>query len=355
MRRFVTLLALFHLFSPTLSAQNLTGVWRGYFYDNTRPAERYRYEIQLAEGKTNELNGVSYSYKSTEFYGKSGLQGIHMKNNSVIFKEKNLLEVKISKGNYVCLMTCYLDIRNVSGQEVLEGSYISTKMKELSDCGSGYVYLERVPEPIFKKEEFLVRKDSLKKHSPAPPTVKQPVKPYAKGSPQVAKPSGVKRNAPNQAAGRQENVEPEIRIAPLKQGDPQWSDPPKTIYPVPRVVKERENPLIKTIVTYSPDIKVELFDNGQIDHDTVTVYHNNEPIITKAMLTYKAITIQIHADEDETMHEFIVEANNLGEVPPNTALVRITTGGKRYEFSAVTDMKKNARIVVQYVPKKKDN
>ncbi|MDB5229447.1 MAG: hypothetical protein JWN76_252 [Chitinophagaceae bacterium] len=382
MRRPVTLLALSVLFLSPLCAQKLTGVWRGYFYDKTKPSERYRYEIQMSEGKSSELSGVTYSYKSTDFYGKSGLQGIHMKNNSIIFKEKDLLEVKISKGSYVCLMTCYLDLKTSGSQEILEGTYLSVKMKELSDCGSGYVYLEKVPEPIFKKEDFLIKKDSAKKESVPHPVgktnsgiTKKPGTGVAKNNPAkkplsatgktnppltkkpaigIAKKTSPKKPLPPAGKTKKDNEpkDPDLVIVPLKPGDPQWSESPKTIYPVPRLVKERDNPLIKTIVTYSPDIKLELYDNGQIDNDTITVYHNNETVVNRKKLSYKALTVQIHADEDEIMHEFIVVANNLGDVPPNTALVVITTGGKRYEFPVLSDEKKNAKIVVQYVPKK---
>ena len=47
------------------------------------------------------------------------------------------------------------------------------------------------------------------------------------------------------------------------------------------MIKSRSNPLIKTITTNSNDIHVELYDNGDIDGDTITVYDNNEVIAWK--------------------------------------------------------------------------
>jgi len=119
---------------------------------------------------------------------------------------------------------------------------------------------------------------------------------------------------------------------------PQLTEPsnknliPKPLNPLPEVIKDRANPLIKTIATNSPDIQIQLFDNGEIDGDTITVYHNNEVIAYKKRLSDKPITIHIQADAENTLHEFVMVANNLGTIPPNTALMVITTGGKRYEL-----------------------
>jgi hypothetical protein len=41
-------------------------------------------------------------------------------------------------------------------------------------------------------------------------------------------------------------------------------------------------------------------------------------------------------------------ANNLGSIPPNTALMVVTTGDKHYELFISSDEKKNARIVIEY-------
>ena len=36
----------------------------------------YKYEIQIDQQANNGVKGVTYSYKSTVFYGKAELQGI---------------------------------------------------------------------------------------------------------------------------------------------------------------------------------------------------------------------------------------------------------------------------------------
>jgi hypothetical protein len=44
----------------------------------------------------------------------------------------------------------------------------------------------------------------------------------------------------------------------------------------------------------------------------------------------------------------VLVANNLGSIPPNTALVVITDGNERHEVRASFDLSVNARIVIQY-------
>lgn len=119
---------------------------------------------------------------------------------------------------------------------------------------------------------------------------------------------------------------------------------------MPDVIKTRSNPLLKTITTNSPDIKIELYDNGYIDGDTITVYDNNKVIAWKQGLTKKPITLNIKADPENPVHEFVMVADNLGTIPPNTALMIITTGGKRYQLFVSSDTEKNAKVVVEYEP-----
>jgi hypothetical protein len=43
-------------------------------------------------------------------------------------------------------------------------------------------------------------------------------------------------------------------------------------------------------------------------------------------------------------------ADNLGAIPPNTALMIITAGDKRYQLFISSDEQKNAKVVVRYEP-----
>ncbi|WP_165352408.1 hypothetical protein [Flavobacterium anhuiense] len=47
-------------------------------------------------------------------------------------------------------------------------------------------------------------------------------------------------------------------------------------------------------------------------------------------------------------HEVILVAENLGDIPPNTALMKIKAGDKKYEIKITSDEQKNAVINFKY-------
>jgi hypothetical protein len=116
---------------------------------------------------------------------------------------------------------------------------------------------------------------------------------------------------------------------------------------IPDLVLTRENPLIKQIETQPGEIIIDLYDNGQIDGDTVTIYHNNELIVSKAALSHQPVSFHIKVDSLHPHHELIMVANNLGSIPPNTSLMIITANNKRYEVFISSSEQKNAKIVIE--------
>lgn len=339
------------LAAPVVAQKNITGVWRGYFYSGAGfYKQRYKYEIQIQQLSNKSLKGVTYSYRTTVFYGKATLQGIFTpKTKSIVIKENKLVEVKIGDQSEPCLMTCYLDYAKAGKLETLQGSFMSINLNSKGDCGSGTVYLEKVPESDFHKEDFLVKKSTPKPNLPSA-KLKSTLTNTGKSIPktnELAKNQNQKKIQPSTIQPSIPKKEGIIAIIPSPDKKIEITDPKKIIQ-IPKGIRERENSLVKTLLTNSPEIKIELYDNGQIDNDTVTIYHNNQVIAYKKKLSHQPITINLHASAEEDIHEFIMVADNLGEIPPNTALMIITTGGKRYEVALVSTEQKNAKVVVKY-------
>ena len=148
------------------SKNNITGIWRGYFIQkdyNPRTGkfeeDRYKYEVQINNLSNNSLEGVTYSYHTTTFYGKAALQGIFTtETKNIVIKETKMLELKIAGFSEPCLMTCYLDYAKAGKVEILKGEYSSQNMQSKAACGNGTVYLEKVPDTEFEKEDFLLKK-----------------------------------------------------------------------------------------------------------------------------------------------------------------------------------------------------
>ncbi len=112
-------------------------------------------------------------------------------------------------------------------------------------------------------------------------------------------------------------------------------------------LKTRENFLVQKIVTPEDELLIELYDNGEIDGDTVSIYHNNELVVAHAGLSEKPIKLKIKVDKNNPRHEIIMVADNLGSIPPNTSLMVVTSKLKRYEVFISSSEQKNARVVIE--------
>ena len=119
----------------------------------------------------------------------------------------------------------------------------------------------------------------------------------------------------------------------------------KVFTSTPLVLKTRENTLVKRIETEASEIKIELYDNGEIDGDTISIYHNNNLVRSNMRLTQKPISFTISVDPSQPHHEIIMVAENLCSIPPNTSVMIITTASKRYEVLISSSEQKNAKVV----------
>jgi hypothetical protein len=122
-------------------------------------------------------------------------------------------------------------------------------------------------------------------------------------------------------------------------------EPPAIIIPPPLILTTRENALARKIETETGKIKINLYDNGEIDGDTVSIYHNNQIIKSHMRLSEKPVSFTIEVNAAQPHHELIMVAENLGSIPPNTSVMVITTPGNRYEVFISSSKQKNAKVV----------
>ena len=91
-------------------------------------------------------------------------------------------------------------------------------------------------------------------------------------------------------------------------------------------------------------VRIDLFDNGEIDGDSVSLYLNNELVVAHVKLTAEAKTLTIPIDKSLPVNKLVLFAENLGALPPNTALMQVTIHGKTYNLFLSTDYKRNASV-----------
>lgn len=107
----------------------------------------------------------------------------------------------------------------------------------------------------------------------------------------------------------------------------------------------RTSTVLKKIGINQADFKVDLYDDGDIDGDMVSVYYNGKLIVDNKKLTDKPLTLSLTTATDIKENELLIYAENEGSIPPNTALMIVTEGDNRTEVRVTADSKKNGVIV----------
>lgn len=389
MRSFIFLL-LSLLWTISLSAQELSGIWRGYFIPNNDQDGRvYNYEIEISESPSHQLSIVTYTNSSgnssTNFSAKALGNGFHSVNtNLVSIIETKFDGLSIASNLQACLMTNYLTYSNNRGRPSLEGTYISNNSKGTRDCGGGKIFLEKdmlaeknKPADIAKNKKIIIE-NSIKITSKiantnvntstsnatilAANTTKSKLKKDISNTPLTSKATSTAALPARQTADQPVTIKEDVKAGFVKELDlkEEKSKNDKTIVAeeepeetsnqqqLPWVLVGRENVLIKKLNTSSKNLSIDLYDNGTIDNDTINIYDNKSLLYNKQRLSYKAIHLDLKFSPEIKEHEIIIVAHNMGSIPPNTALLVLKDGDTRQEFYITTTNKVNAKFIFTY-------
>jgi hypothetical protein len=94
----------------------------------------------------------------------------------------------------------------------------------------------------------------------------------------------------------------------------------------------------------SDSIRLSFYDNGEIDGDSISVFVNNNLVLSHQGLAAKAFNLYLRLDSTREVNEISMFAENLGRIPPNTALMVLTDGKNRYEVFMSSSLTENATI-----------
>lgn len=111
--------------------------------------------------------------------------------------------------------------------------------------------------------------------------------------------------------------------------------------------KLRETELAKVFILDSAALKIDFYDNGVIDGDSVSVFFDNKAVISKRGLSLTPLTVNFTLIPSKE-YEMVISAESMGSISPNTALVLITSGTKRYEILISSNEEKNSSIKFIY-------
>ena len=307
-------LLIFFLLPLQVFAQDITGIWTGYLQINNT---KLPYELVIS-GKGDNLNGYSlivFTFNGVENIGLKTME-LKMKRGSISVEDGELIyDNYTTPGRRVKL---YGDLAWV-GKDLnmtLAGT-IATRSMDMRAA---------LKENTFKGIVFLQRKN---------PLTQTRLISKLNDMGLSDKLSFVKSDKRNE---EKIDIKKEEKITPSKEI--------KTSTKPPEIV-QRKKEIIRRISFSSDSVVISLYDNGEIDGDTVSIILNGKEILSKQGLTAKAITKTIYSVDLGDSSELIMYAENLGRIPPNSGLLVIQAGYERYQVRFSGDLQNSSAVILR--------
>lgn len=346
------------------SSPDMTGLWTGLMFNDTTELN-YRYEIAISE-KNGKLIGYSQTFfilDGKEYWGLKKIR-ITIEEDKVITQDLKLLDnnypIKPPKGVYVLNV---LNFQLTNEVMVLKGIFSTNRTREYAPA-TGYIHVEKKIEykesPLVKQlkvmgldndltflpvetpaaEVAVIKTEPLKEE---PVAIVKPAKKekYVKEKPVKEKPvrdKTVKVKTVKEKEVTETKEEVIVKTEPVK---------PSEIKPK-QAAADINGRVIETIqrVNYTSDsLVITLYDNGEVDGDTVSILMNGNVIMPMVGLSTKPVRKTIYTKDITDSIQIVMYAENLGSLPPNTGLLIVNDGKDRYEIRFSGDLKKNSAIV----------
>ncbi|GAC1380972.1 MAG: hypothetical protein NVSMB45_05070 [Ginsengibacter sp.] len=343
---YASLLLLF--FSSLCNAQKLNGQWKGGFLDassstNSLGSSNIDYVLELDINGT-VVSGYSYTYfseGSKPYYTICKVTGkLNKKAKEVMITEIERTKFNTPPDFRNCFQTHLLKYSKLNRDtEQLVGSWIPAP-NQLGDCGKGRTIL-------YRKIVRNIKKEVVKAAPPASKKMNLPVK----KQPQNNKPALVSKHIAKPTApmvatklSHKDSVKEKALTIPNKiyQEEPMMALGD---------FKPRMKSLIKTLDISQPVITVDFYDNGAVDGDSITVFFNGKIVVSHLGLTEKPASFTLNVDTNLPYNELVMYAENMGTIPPNTALMVVKDGTKQYEVNITSDTERSGTIRFRYKPK----
>ena len=356
--------------SSAAFSQNLSGQWTGSFATANDPfGGKTEYVMEL-DVKGDRVDGFSYTYfmiSGKRHYVICRLEGSYDKGSkSVIVTEIEKVKSNTPPDFKDLFQTHRLTYLRQSDREVLEGKWRPASEKEPPQ--NGVTSLERrslaklktsSPSPDITRRTPLGTAPAAPEKSVAlnktPPSKPQqtpagkPVTPQTQPSALAATP----RIQPPTAGTRERPADPTPSNPIARAETGKSPTPPAISSAAPTAsapdnnndrIEQRTKRYIEVIELDVPQFKVELYDNGQVDGDTVSLFFNNRLMVAQKRLSTTPISLDLVLDRNKPDNELVMYAENLGSIPPNTALMVVTARDKRYEVNITSTEDVNGAV-----------
>jgi hypothetical protein len=134
----------------------------------------------------------------------------------------------------------------------------------------------------------------------------------------------------------------EVVMTPELVTEKKLSAPPEVV-----IFEKRKIAVTNEIVVKSDSLRITFYDNGDVDGDTISVFYNKVPILQKQNLSVQGVNLYIKLDSASNIHDISMFAENLGRIPPNTALMIIHDGINRYEVFLTSTLESNGTVRIR--------
>jgi len=309
---FTSLFILFiaQLSSAQIAQSNIVGTWEGIFLTKELSLGQPKLVVEIFNFKEDSFfKGISHLYYKDNFYEHYKIVGMYDKKNElVVFKEVSTIAVDLGKyGN--CLGKYNMALKKVDANYMFQYGYWVPNIKDCTT--SNDVWLKkRITPPT---------KPAIEHQKPEPKT------------------NQIKKN--NTPVLVDKTTQPTIIETPFVKSTP---------IIIPSKIAQRETD-VQSLLEIAPrdkdSIKIDIYDNGDIDGDIVSLYQDNKLIVNKKTIMANALTFYVSLNKNlNPISHLLLVAESLGSIPPCTAVMVVTTKSKRYEVRLSSNFTKNATV-----------
>ncbi len=193
---------------------------------------------------------------------------------------------------------------------------------------------KKVEEPKPDKVKPVKEPKPVKVKEPKPEKIKEPkeekVKPVKEPKPvKVKEPKPEKQPKQVMDSARQRDLFSWIpKQKPSEPATPAYV--PKPLSDPDVAFRERKKILVQQLDLHTDDLELRIFDNGIIDDDTIALYMNNQKIRSFYRLKSESLSLDYLADNLPDTIDIVMVAQNMGFIPPNTAVMEMIMNDKVY-------------------------
>lgn len=333
-------------------SQNFTGLWSGYLYTS---GNQVPYELLI--GQSNDrLKGYSLIVFTINGVENTGIKSLKLKTkrSEVSIEDDALIFNDYTTPGKKLTLYSTLALALKDSVWTLEGSFFTRSVDR--SAFKGTIRLQRVRQsPGSKLVDQLAAMDLFAqlsfinpgaetKSMQAPPGPNETEALAGSLEPGTAKEltlKAVDRSALSQLPANRKNM----AAGPAFMG----SISPGLSFPKPAAeLNRRKTEIIRSIPFQSDSLVLTLYDNGEVDGDTVSVVLNGKVIIAGLGLTSNPVTATFYFDEKAGDSVYLVMyAENLGRIAPNTGVLMIQDGYERHQVRFEGDFQKNSGVVLR--------